>query len=115
MLVYDNEEDIANIKINTEAAKKLDIAKINVTAPGADVDFVSRYFIPLEKRFEDPVTGSAHCALAPYWANRLGKKRLRAYQLSMRGGEIICELAGDRVRLIGSAITYSKGELILPA
>jgi predicted PhzF superfamily epimerase YddE/YHI9 len=72
-----------------------------VTAPGEDADFVSRFFAPSYGIPEDPVTGSAHCALAPYWAERLGKSRLRARQLSERSGELCCELEGDRVILEG--------------
>lgn len=113
LLIYDKQSDIENIKINCASAQQLDNPKINITAPGHEVDFVSRYFIPLENRFEDPVTGSAHCALAPYWAERLNKSTLHARQLSPRGGDIICELDGDRVKLFGKAMLYSRGNLFL--
>lgn len=83
-----------------------------VTAPGGeDCDFVSRFFAPQSGVPEDPVTGSAHCALAPYWAARLGKTRLHARQVSARGGELWCELRGNRVGIAGRAVTYLRGTL----
>jgi predicted PhzF superfamily epimerase YddE/YHI9 len=85
-----------------------------VTAAGDDgYDFVSRYFAPAKGIAEDPVTGSAHCTLAPYWADRLGKREFRAYQASRRGGEVICRLAGDRVELEGACVFYLEGEVEL--
>lgn len=87
-----------------------------VTAPGdGDADFVSRYFTPQHGIDEDPVTGSAHCTLTPYWAARLGRDRLRAHQVSKRGGELLVEAAGDRVRMTGSAVLVARGELLVPA
>src|SRR6185312_7369104 len=74
-------------------------------------DFVSRYFAPAKGIPEDPVTGGAHCMLAPYWAERLGKKAFRAFQASPRGGEIICRLMGDRVELEGTCVFYLEGEM----
>ena len=85
-----------------------------VTAPGEAHDFVSRFFGPTVGITEDPVTGSAHCMLTPYWAARLGKTRLSAFQASVRGGAVGCELAGDRVLLRGTGVTYLKGLLRLP-
>ena len=85
-----------------------------VTAPGADTDFVSRLFGPTVGIPEDPVTGSAHCMMTPYWAERLGKTTLTAYQASPRGGYVGCALAGDRVRLTGGAVTYLRGTITLP-
>ena len=86
-----------------------------VTAPGSGgYDFVSRFFGPTVGITEDPVTGSAHCMLTPYWAGRTGRTALRAYQASARGGEVACRLGGDRVRLGGRAVTYMKGEMRLP-
>lgn len=83
-----------------------------VTAPGdGDHDFVSRYFAPAKGIPEDPVTGGAHCALAPYWAKRLNKPVLRAYQASRRGGEIVCRVGGDRVELEGACVFYLEGEI----
>ena len=87
-----------------------------LTAPGRDVDFVARYFAPHRGVPEDPVTGSAYCSLAPYWAQRLGRKRLTARQLSKRGGEIALEIAGDRVLISGRAVPYFVGQLeVVPA
>ena len=87
-----------------------------VTAPADDpqVDFVSRFFAPNFGIPEDPVTGSAHCMLAPWWAERLGKSRLRARQISSRGGSLICEPKADRVHLGGTAVLYLQGEVFLP-
>jgi predicted PhzF superfamily epimerase YddE/YHI9 len=91
--------------------EELDAAGLIATAPGIKVDFVSRYFAPKLGVPEDPVTGSAHCALVPYWAERLGRTRLEARQLSARGGELRCELRGDRVRLGGHAVGYLSGTI----
>jgi predicted PhzF superfamily epimerase YddE/YHI9 len=83
-----------------------------VTAPGdGDCDFVSRFFAPDAGIAEDPVTGSAHCTLAPYWSARLGKSTLHARQVSARGGELWCTLADDRVKIAGNAVTYLRGQL----
>jgi len=87
---------------------------IIITAPGTDCDFVSRFFAPAVGVPEDPVTGSAHCTLTPYWANRLGKTELTARQLSRRGGTLWCTLAGDRVHIAGQAVTVLTGKLHLP-
>ena len=87
--------------------------EVVATASGGGYDFVSRFFAPTVGIDEDPVTGSAHCMLTPYWSSRLGKARLSAFQASARGGELACELAGDRVRLTGSAVTYLRGALRL--
>jgi predicted PhzF superfamily epimerase YddE/YHI9 len=84
-----------------------------VTAPGQAHDFVSRCFFPGDGVPEDPVTGSAHCTLIPYWAECLGKTRLRAYQASARGGELACELTGDRVRIGGRAVRVIEGTFLL--
>ena len=90
---------------------RLDRGGLIVTAAGAGpYDFVSRYFAPAKGVPEDPVTGSAHCALVPYWAQRLGKTSFRAYQASRRGGEISCRLAGDRVELSGACVFYLEGQ-----
>lgn len=82
-----------------------------MTAPGQDRDFVSRYFAPKLGIPEDPVTGSAHCELTPYWAARLGKIRLSARQVSKRGGDVLCELQRDRVKLAGRAVTFMEAEI----
>ncbi len=94
------------------AIARLDRGGVIVTAPGdGPYDFVSRYFAPAKGIPEDPVTGGAHCALAPYWAQRLHKTAFRAYQASRRGGEILCRLQGDRVELEGSCVFYLEGEV----
>lgn len=94
------------------ALARLDRSGVIVTAAGdGDYDFVSRYFAPAKGIPEDPVTGGAHCALAPYWAARLGKTVFRAFQASRRGGEIICRLAGNRVELEGSCVFYLEGQV----
>lgn len=85
-----------------------------VTAPGDEVDFVSRYFAPHVGIDEDPVTGSAHCTLTPYWAQRLGRDTLRARQVSARGGDLTCTLRGDRVELAGRAVRYLEGTIEIP-
>ena len=89
--------------------KKIDLRGVTVTAKGKDVDFVSRFFAPKYGVNEDPVTGSAHCALVPYWANKLGKKDLLAHQVSKRGGELFCRDQGDRVIISGRAVAYMEG------
>lgn len=87
-----------------------DRAGVIVTAPGdGPYDFVSRYFAPAKGIPEDPVTGSAHCMLAPYWAGRLGKTAFRAFQASPRGGEVVCRLVGERVELEGACVFYLEG------
>jgi len=94
------------------AIARMDRSGVIVTARGdGNYDFVSRYFAPAKGIPEDPVTGGAHCALAPYWAKRLNKTAFRAFQASRRGGEIICRLAGDRVELQGTVVFYMKGEV----
>jgi predicted PhzF superfamily epimerase YddE/YHI9 len=93
--------------------EKLHPAGVAVTAPGNDADFVSRYFAPSYGIPEDPVTGSTHCSLAPYWGRRLGKKQLHARQVSERGGELWCELKEDRVVLKGQAALTLRGEMLI--
>ena len=85
-----------------------------VTAPGQEVDFVSRCFFPKLRVNEDPVTGSAHCELAPYWASRLGRNKLSARQLSKRSGSVECEVKGNRVFLSGSNVDYMTAEINIP-
>jgi PhzF family phenazine biosynthesis protein len=85
-----------------------------ISAPGERHDFVSRYFAPAIGIDEDPVTGSTHCILTPYWAQRLGKLQLSAFQCSARGGELHCELAGERVKIAGQALLIASGRLLLP-
>jgi PhzF family phenazine biosynthesis protein len=109
--VLESEEEIRSVRPDFELLAQLHPYVVSVTAPGKKVDFVSRYFAPSYGIPEDPVTGSAHCALAPYWAKRLGRSLLHAKQLSKRGGELWCELAGDRVILKGEAVLTLKGTL----
>jgi PhzF family phenazine biosynthesis protein len=111
MLVYESEADVRAIKPNFEALARVDSHGIIVTAKGDDADFVSRFFAPEMGVPEDPVTGSAHCTLIPYWAEKLGKNELFARQVSWRGGELFCELVGDRVKIGGDAVLYLKGEI----
>ena len=97
-------------------AARPDVARIDslsITAPGDDCDFVSRFFAPGYGIAEDPVTGSAHCSLIPYWSKRLGKRALYARQVSVRGGELWCEARGARVGLRGACVLYSRGEIAL--
>jgi PhzF family phenazine biosynthesis protein len=112
--IFDSEDEIRRLRPNMALLEKLDALGIIVTAPGDECDFVSRFFAPGAGVPEDPVTGSAHCTLTPYWAGRLKKKSLSARQISARGGELHCELQGDRVRISGSAVTYMTGFIHLP-
>lgn len=111
VLVYENEAVVRNIAPDVALLNtiNLDPGGIIVTAPGDAVDFVSRFFTPQASIFEDPVTGSAHCSLTPYWASRLGKNQLRARQISQRGGALFCTHKGERVLIAGHATTYLKG------
>lgn len=111
MLIYENEDDILAIKPDFNALSKIEIIGVIVTAPGKNSDFVSRFFAPSAGINEDPVTGSAHCNLIPYWAKELVKNKLHAYQLSARKGELWCEMKNDRVLIAGKAVTYLKGEI----
>jgi predicted PhzF superfamily epimerase YddE/YHI9 len=95
--------------------RKLDCLGIIVTARGKDCDFVSRFFAPGAGVDEDPVTGSAHCTLIPFWAQRVGKSQLFARQVSSRGGELFCEIAGERVRIGGQAKLYLTGSIEIEA
>lgn len=111
LAVLESEAAVRDLQPDLRAVEELEAAGLIVTAPGTDADFVSRYFAPKLGVPEDPVTGSAHCALVPYWAERLGKTRLEARQLSARGGTLWCELRGDRVRLGGYATGYLSGTI----
>ncbi|HET7308024.1 MAG TPA: PhzF family phenazine biosynthesis protein [Gammaproteobacteria bacterium] len=111
--VYESEDDIRALAPDFAALAKLDKRGVVATAPGREVDFVSRCFFPALRINEDPVTGSAHCETAPYWAGRLGGNRLEARQLSQRGGAIGCEVRGDRVSLTGRAASYLVGEIVV--
>lgn len=111
LAVFDSEEQIRSLSPDFDKLAVLDCLGIIVTAPGRDVDFVSRFFAPAVGIPEDPVTGSSHCTLIPYWAERTGKNSLSARQLSSRGGELSCMFMGDRVKIGGRAVLYQQGEL----
>jgi predicted PhzF superfamily epimerase YddE/YHI9 len=111
--VYEREEDVRQIRPDLRLLETLHPAGVAITAPGEDADFVSRYFAPSYGIPEDPVTGSTHCSLAPYWAQRLGKTTLHARQVSERGGELWCEVSGERVILKGNAVLTLRGELLI--
>ena len=111
MLLFETEEDIKSLKPDMSALSKLKFDEVIVTAKGTDADFVSRLFAPRIGIAEDPVTGATHCSLIPYWAEQLGKEKLYARQLSARGGELFCELNGERVKIGGNAALYMKGEI----
>ncbi|RHX88902.1 isomerase [Leptospira stimsonii] len=109
LLVYENENDLRELSYNVEIAKNLDSLGIIATCPGKDYDFLSRFFAPAAGLYEDPVTGSSHCSLIPFWSERLGKKNLNAYQASRRGGKLFCEDLGERVRIGGTCVPYLEG------
>jgi PhzF family phenazine biosynthesis protein len=109
--VYPSEDLVRSIQPDFRRLEQLHPFAVAVTAPGTDVDFVSRYFAPSYGIPEDPVTGSAHCLLTPYWSQRLGKSNLHARQVSARGGELWCEFAGERVIIRGKATLTMSGTL----
>ena len=111
LAIFGSEADVRALKPDPRAVAAVHWHGVIVTAPGDEVDFVSRFFAPNYGLDEDPVTGSAHCTLAPYWAERLRKTRLHALQVSKRGGELWCEVAGDRVRIGGKAAPYLEGTI----
>jgi PhzF family phenazine biosynthesis protein len=111
LAVFESEDDVRALKPDFAELAKLDCLGIIASAPGKDCDFVSRFFAPAAGINEDPVTGSSHCTLIPYWANRLGKTKLFGRQISTRGGELFCELAGERVHIGGKAVIYLRGEI----
>lgn len=112
LLVVESEKEVKNLQPNFAAIRGLkDYFAVIVTAKGDEVDFVSRFFAPNAGIPEDPVTGSSHSTLIPFWAERLGKDTMVARQLSKRGGELICRNAGDRVKIAGRAALYLEGRL----
>lgn len=111
LVVFETEADVKSLQPDFEKLRDWDCLGVIATAPGDTVDFVSRFFVPKVGLNEDPVTGSAHCTLIPYWARRLKKKDLHALQISARGGELFCQDQGDRVKIGGYAVTYLRGEL----
>jgi PhzF family phenazine biosynthesis protein len=114
LVVYKDEQRVRALAPNMDKVAALDVFAVIVTAPGRDVDFVSRFFAPGRGVAEDPVTGSAHCTLIPYWSHVLGKKNLVAHQISARGGELFCEDRGDRVKIAGRATLFATGTIHLP-
>lgn len=114
VVVFESEKDVREVRPDMDALSKFERVGVIVTAAGTDADFVSRFFAPRVGVPEDPVTGSAHCSLIPYWAERLGKTELFARQISQRGGELFCRLNGDRVAIGGHAKVYKRGELDVP-
>lgn len=111
LLLFDSEEIIRAIKPDFKLLSESKARGVIVTAKGANTDFVSRFFAPNVGVNEDPVTGSAHTTLIPFWAERLQKKQMKALQLSERGGELWCTLSGDRVLIAGKAVTYLRGQI----
>ena len=112
MLVLDSEDAVRNCMPDPEKLMQLDGLCIAVTAQGEQYDCVSRVFAPKMKINEDPVTGSTHCLIAPYWAERLGKTALTAYQASARGGVLYADVCGDRVKIAGTAALYAVSEIL---
>lgn len=111
LLIYQSQEDVANFNPDINLVNTVDARGIIVSAPGKEVDFVSRFFCPQVGINEDPVTGSAHTTLTPFWSERLGKKKMHAKQLSARQGDLTCEFLGERVKITGKAVTYLTGEI----
>ncbi|WP_167881198.1 PhzF family phenazine biosynthesis protein [Leptospira gomenensis] len=110
LLVYDNETELKELKYSMEAASKLDCLGIIATCPGDErYDFFSRFFAPLAGIYEDPVTGSSHCSLIPFWSRKRVRKIMNAYQASRRGGKLFCEDLGERVRIGGTCVPYLEG------
>jgi len=112
--IVENEQAVRSLRPDFNQMKNIQSRGIIATAKSEDdhIDFVSRFFAPQHQIDEDPVTGSAHCCLTPYWAKQLGKTKLHAYQASQRGGTLHCKMLGDRVHLTGSALTVMKGHLL---
>ena len=112
--VYETEEQVRALKPDMSRLASTDCFAVIATAPGRDCDFVSRFFAPRAGIPEDPVTGSAHCTLIPYWASRLGRRKLFGRQVSRRGGELWCEEHGDRVAIGGRCVQYLEGSIQVP-
>jgi PhzF family phenazine biosynthesis protein len=111
VLRFESEGDVKELDPDFHAIGQLKYERIYVTAPGETCDFASRMFAPKIGVSEDPVTGAMHCTLIPYWATQLGKTEMFARQVSKRGGELFCEVVGDRVKIGGNAVLYLKGEI----
>jgi predicted PhzF superfamily epimerase YddE/YHI9 len=113
LATFDSEREVAALRPDFQRIAALDAFAVIVSARGDAVDFVSRFFAPRAGVPEDPVTGSAHCTLTPYWSAKLGKTSLIARQVSARGGDLRCELRGDRVAIAGNAAEYLRGEITI--
>ncbi len=113
LIRYASEEEVAQLSPDLYALSRIDRFAVIATAPGKDCDFVSRFFAPARGVPEDPVTGSAHCTLIPYWAKQLGKTTLRARQISRRGGDVFCTSRGDRVEIAGRAALFLRGRITI--
>ncbi|SCZ78443.1 PhzF family phenazine biosynthesis protein [Acidaminobacter hydrogenoformans] len=113
MLIYDDEDQIKDLDPDFEELLNVQTHGVICTAPGKEVDFVSRYFMPVTGKDEDPVAGSAHCTLAPYWQKELGKTVMSSKQLSKRGGNLMVEVLGDRVKLMGKVVSYMEGTITI--
>lgn len=111
LAIFDSESEVRSLRPDFARVAALDAFAVIVSAPGDTVDFVSRFFAPGAGVPEDPVTGSSHCTLTPYWAARLGKNTLSAKQLSARGGDLLCALDGERVLIAGQVVEYLSGEI----
>lgn len=111
LLIYNSQEEIEHIEPDFTLLDQLDCRGVIVSAPGNDVDFVSRFFAPKCGIPEDPVTGSAHTTMTPYWSKVFGKTEMTAKQLSKRGGDLVCEYLGERVKISGKAVPYMIGEI----
>lgn len=109
LCVFSSQQEVAALQPDWKLLREVDGFAVIATSPGEDCDFVSRFFAPKQGLDEDPVTGSAHCTLIPYWSKRLGKAEMFARQISTRGGELWCEDHGDRVRIGGQAVLYLSG------
>jgi predicted PhzF superfamily epimerase YddE/YHI9 len=117
MAVFGSADEVRALKPDMTRMMQIPPDGVIATAPGdgdCDCDFVSRFFVPKQGIPEDHVTGSTHCNLIPFWAERLGKTKMFGRQISQRGGELYCELRGDRVRIGGYAVTYLTGEIEVP-
>lgn len=115
VVVLSSQQQLADLQPDFASLAKIDARGVLVTAPGEQHDFVNRFFAPQVGINEDPVTGSAFTKLIPYWSQQLGKRQLRARQISRRGGEVLCELHGDRVLICGSAAGYMQAQINLPS
>lgn len=114
LALFETEDEVRALKPDMAKVAVLDRMAVIATAPGRDCDFVSRFFVPSLGIPEDPVTGSAHCTLVPYWSKRLGKASLFARQVSARGGELWCEDRGERVAIAGRCVKYLEGTIEVP-